>query len=1215
MKKNLVWLLALLVFGKIHAQIPRLTKDINTGYLSSNASNFFAHGNYLFFSATSDSESGSELWRTDGTDTGTYLVKDLCMGAGSGNPHGYCSVGSILYFVAYDGINGIELWKTDGTNAGTQLVKDICPGINNGNPLSLVNFKGKVMFTAFTVQTGTELWVSDGTDTGTYMVKEIRSGAASPTISNLIVMGDSVFFTADNGINGRELWYSNGTDIGTQLLKDINPTSGSGISNLTLFNNKLYFVADNNTSGFEIFVSDGTAAGTKIYQDFIPGTVGITPNYLTVSGPNLFFSGSSSFGNELMKLNGVDSIQVIDISPFGSSTPQNLINCAGTLFFTASVDNGRELYVSNGTKAGTRMTRDLYPIQTDGYISNLTVVDTTLYLSAHETPNYQDYEVYYCTPGFAYPRRVRDIAVGQTSSNPGNFVAFKNKLFFTANDQKVGVEIWMAIGNTANLVKDVYSATQDAQISSIKGINGKVIFNALNSIYGDEIWRSSGDTSSTQMIRDIISGSAGSSPKMVYSNAKEAYFSLSSVNNSLFYRTDGTDAGTVPIYIPAGTAELKDFVELNNELYFTRRGSSFLENIYKYTPSGGANTIRILNPNNLGDEAANLTVFKNKIYFSADNGNDAGNELFVTDGTYAGTQLVKDIYSGYQDGNPRNLTAVDSLLFFTATNGINGIELWASDGTSTNTKMVKDIFPGSGPSYISSLVNFKHKAYFSAFTSPAGSKIWSSDGTTAGTQMLSDLFPNGGLTVPSNLMVVGDLLFFVAHNPQFTEVLCVTDGTPAGTIILKEFAAGTAGPQIKNFTRVRNYLYFTAYDTINGMELWRSDGSIGGTKMLPEVFVGAGSSNPNLLTLVGDSLYYTAYHPNYGMELWCQYTNCMIGGMQAAATCVGDSVQFLDKTNSLGSTLSAFKWNFGNGDSSLLQNPLYAFDSVGTYIITLQATNTEACSVDFKQALVIKEKAQAKFLVNSDSLCFKGHSFSFTNQTIAGLGESRLWNFGDGINSTVPNPTYSYKTPGKYFVQLIVGSRPACKSTYSDSVLVFATPLAPTIMGKTTSFDSNTDSFWVSPSAGSSYLWSITGGTIIGASNLDNVFVKWILGAKAGTVQVRETSSYNCPSDPKIINITLSTNALSEMKNEFQLDVFPNPANSQITLRGNLLQSGDLKIQLMDGLGKIVLSQNLEISGTLIDKSINLQGIEAGIYVLNLTKNGQTISKKLILQK
>ena len=92
-----------------------------------------------------------------------------------------------------------------------------------------------------------------------------------------------------------------------------------------------------------------------------------------------------------------------------------------------------------------------------------------------------------------------------------------------------------------------------------------------------------------------------------------------------------------------------------------------------------------------------LTNVNGTLFFTADDGVN-GCELWKSDGTAAGTVLVKDIRPGSCSSCPRNLTNVNGTLFFAADDGSDGRELWKSDGTAAGTVLVKDICPGSGGS-------------------------------------------------------------------------------------------------------------------------------------------------------------------------------------------------------------------------------------------------------------------------------------------------------------------------------------------------------------------------------------------------------------------------------------------------------------------------------------------------------------------------------------
>ena len=97
-------------------------------------------------------------------------------------PSHFADVGGTLFFTANDGIHGYELWKSNGTNAGTVLVKDIQPDARGGDdygPGSLTGVGGTLFFTADDGIHGSELWKSDGTKAGTVLVKDIVPDGAS----------------------------------------------------------------------------------------------------------------------------------------------------------------------------------------------------------------------------------------------------------------------------------------------------------------------------------------------------------------------------------------------------------------------------------------------------------------------------------------------------------------------------------------------------------------------------------------------------------------------------------------------------------------------------------------------------------------------------------------------------------------------------------------------------------------------------------------------------------------------------------------------------------------------------------------------------------------------------------------------------------------------------------------------------------------------------
>lgn len=189
-------------------------------------SNFERMGNYLYFTAI---ENGSnQIYRTDGTVTGTIKVTNINP-SGNPLPSELTAIGNELWFGANDGVNGAELWVTDGTSSGTRMVKDINSGSGaSSNPSSFVGYNGMVYFSANSAS-GYELWSSDGTSAGTTLVKDINPGSASSWPMSLTVIKGDLFFGAEDEINGYELWISDGTSAGTTIYHEFGFLSLDGV--------------------------------------------------------------------------------------------------------------------------------------------------------------------------------------------------------------------------------------------------------------------------------------------------------------------------------------------------------------------------------------------------------------------------------------------------------------------------------------------------------------------------------------------------------------------------------------------------------------------------------------------------------------------------------------------------------------------------------------------------------------------------------------------------------------------------------------------------------------------------------------------------------------------------------------------------------------------------------------------------------------------------
>jgi ELWxxDGT repeat protein len=331
-----------------------------------------------FYFFPDDGVLGAELWRSDGTAAGTNLAKDLFPGppsslSTSGVGLDLVNLGGILYF-SYAGFPNPQnqgLYRSDGTDAGTTLVKQII------GARALTNFNGTLYFGGAgddpTFKIG--LWRSDGTTAGTTNVKE---GVAPSEIVNA---GGTMYI----GDGYRSLWRSDGTEAGTSMVKDITPSGA--IQDLTAVGGAVYFLASSGccNSPDELWRSDGTEAGTTIVQhlDVDPG-YGFD---LVLYKGKLYFTAGGSLWRSNGTPKGTTVIKGNCTPKAGSRQRcfSGLTATLDTLYLVGSDKKfGGELWQSNGTAKGTKIVTDIRRGRDTSLPMYLTPVNHTLFFTAKD---------------------------------------------------------------------------------------------------------------------------------------------------------------------------------------------------------------------------------------------------------------------------------------------------------------------------------------------------------------------------------------------------------------------------------------------------------------------------------------------------------------------------------------------------------------------------------------------------------------------------------------------------------------------------------------------------------------------------------------------------------------------------------------------------------------------------------------------------------------
>ncbi len=399
------------------------------------------------------------------------------------------------------------------------------------------------------------------------------------------------------------------------------------------------------------------------------------------------------------------------------------------------------------------------------------------------------------------------------------------------------------------LVKDINPGEGSSSAEMFVTFNGAVYFRADDGLHGVELWKTDGTPEGTNIVADLRPGVANAEPGSITVAGGSLYFyAYTEPTGSKVFKSDGTEAGTILLidtYPGAPGGQLgpplpANFTTFNNLVLFTAtdRKSGYELWITDGTIAGTQPLID-LHPGLQWSAPVALTPFAGRVFFAADDkvtqhkgSNFFDRELFTTDGTEIGTARVKDIFPGPFPSIPFNLTVFRESLFFTANDGTSGTELWITDGTETGTHTFKDINP-TGPSDPQFFTIVGSRLFFSADDGVTGDELWVSDGSEAGTRLIADINPNDG-SFPLNLTVKGGRVFFSADDGQHGAELWVTDGTAAGTQLVKDINPGPEPSAPRDLLVVGDKLFFTAIDPDDSSStvtnrLWMTDGTEAGT--------------------------------------------------------------------------------------------------------------------------------------------------------------------------------------------------------------------------------------------------------------------------------------------------------------------------------------------------------------------------------------------------
>ncbi|MDB5289856.1 MAG: Flagellar hook-length control protein FliK [Phycisphaerales bacterium] len=528
--------------------------------------------------------------------------------------------------------------------------------------------------------------------------------------------------------------------------------------------------------------------------------------------------------------------------------------------------------------------------------TGLTDVNGTLFFAADDGVHGR--ELWATDAGGGFPRLVGDLNPGPASSNPSSLAKLGSTLFFFADDPVNGHALW-ASGGTAATTRPLISLLPSA--THLTAAGAKLFFVASKST-GDELWSSNGTAAGTALLAFLPSGTFESSASPLVALGSKIYFTDST--GSALWSSDGTAAGTMPVAV-----KLPNFRQ-TMDTHLTAIGNNlyFVNGPIWVSDGTAAGTIRLLNLQNGTPDcptffvpAGNSVVFPDVNYYDATqlyvtDGTLAGTHpldltptgrwtdvqllgsvngraifglstyplyaLWSTDGTVAGSSQISDVqpYRTVDDLFAMPPLSIGGELYFGGFD-THGYELWKTDGTAPGTAMVKDIQPFES-SYPTGFAASGDRVFFAADDGAHGSELWSTDGTTSGTGMVADLNLLPASSSPVSLTAVpGGRIIFGAQDAHGVQPW-VSDGTPGGTYRVKDVNPLFSSTP-RSFVTLDGFTYFVAADDGSPFAgtLWKTDGTDLGTVPVRSLTPEYGPYKIRDLTVVGDTVWFTAADP------------------------------------------------------------------------------------------------------------------------------------------------------------------------------------------------------------------------------------------------------------------------------------------------------------------------------------------------------------------
>ncbi|HBL27701.1 MAG TPA: hypothetical protein DD490_12760, partial [Acidobacteria bacterium] len=390
-------------------------------------------------------------------------------------------------------------------------------------------------------------------------------------------------------------------------------------------------------------------------------------------------------------------------------------------------------------------------------------------------------------------------------------------------------------------------------------ILGSTLFFSARYQGGCELWTTDGTAAGTRSLREITPADIGSHVlHELIAVGDRVFFVAADLLDWGLWRSDGTPEGTIRL---RGWSQEKPFslVVAGARLFFLAKEEETDVWTSDGTPAGTRRITQSLHPGLLRE-------IDGSVYFTADEGT-SGREIWRTDAAATSPRPVTRFANASPFVGTWSIEKLGNRLLFGANDGLNGLRLWTTDGRPESTAPLTGC-PGGCPLLASDTVLVRSgpdilfkssQGTVCGLLEQPGNDLWASDGTGAGTRRLADFCPC--CLVSGIRPFRGGNLFALQESDTSDPDLWVSDATPRGTRLLR------SGASIGHVEEGGPGLLAIFDRAAERMQLWTSDGTAEPTRQVTGIGRNGWSSQPRELVPAGDGIRFQAYQPTF-FRLW-----------------------------------------------------------------------------------------------------------------------------------------------------------------------------------------------------------------------------------------------------------------------------------------------------------------------------------------------------------